>query len=122
NGRLIYIGAGTAGRVGMLEATEIVPTFKTKTGRVVGVMAVVGGAVVEPVEGAEDDASAGERDLRAIRLSALDVVVGIPASGRTPYVLGAVHNASRLGATTVGLACNSGTLLAASVQYPIEVV
>ena len=122
NGRLIYIGAGTAGRMGILDATEIVPTFNTKPGRVVGVIAGGGGAVVEAVEGAEDDASAGERDLRAIRLSALDVVVGISASGRTPYVLGAVEYASRLGATTVGLACNKGTLLAATAQYPIEVV
>ena len=122
NGRLIYIGAGTAGRLGILDATEIVPTFNTKPGRVVGVIAGGGGAVVEAVEGAEDDASAGERDLKAIRLSALDVVVGISASGRTPYVLGAVEYASRLGATTVGLACNRGTLLAASAQYPIEIV
>jgi N-acetylmuramic acid 6-phosphate etherase len=121
NGRLIYIGAGTAGRLGILDATEIVPTFNTKPGQVVGVIAGGGGAVVEAVEGAEDDAAAGERDLRAVQLSPLDIVVGISASGRTPYVLGAVEYANQLGATTVGLACNKGTLLAAAAQYPIEV-
>lgn len=122
NGRLIYIGAGTAGRLGILDATEIVPTFNTKPGQVLGVIAGGEGAVMEAVEGAEDDASAGQRDLRAIRLTPLDVVVGISASGRTPYVLGAVEYANQLGATTVGLACNRGTLLAAAAHYPIEVV
>jgi N-acetylmuramic acid 6-phosphate etherase len=121
NGRLIYIGAGTAGRLGILDATESVPTFNTKPGQVVGLIAGGGGAMVEAVEGAEDDASAGERDLRAIRLSPLDVVVGISASGRTPYVLGAVEYANQVGAASVGLACNRGTLLAAAAQYPIEV-
>jgi N-acetylmuramic acid 6-phosphate etherase len=121
DGRLIYVGAGTAGRLGILDATEIVPTFNTKPGQVVGVIAGGGGAIVEAVEGAEDDASAGERDLRAIGLSAVDVVVGVSASGRTPYVLGAVEYANQVGATTVGLACNRGTLLAAAAQYPIEV-
>ncbi|HEY4914286.1 MAG TPA: N-acetylmuramic acid 6-phosphate etherase [Candidatus Dormibacteraeota bacterium] len=121
NGRLIYIGAGTAGRLGILDATESVPTFNTKPGQVVGLIAGGGGAMVEAVEGAEDDASAGERDLRAIRLTPLDVVVGISASGRTPYVLGAVEYANQVGAASVGLACNRGTLLAAAAQYPIEV-
>jgi N-acetylmuramic acid 6-phosphate etherase len=121
NGRLIYIGAGTAGRLGILDATEIVPTFNTKPGQVMGLIAGGGGAMVEAVEGAEDDASAGERDLRAIRLGPLDVVVGISASGRTPYVLGAVEYANQVGAASVGLACNRGTLLAAAAQYPIEV-
>ena len=121
NGRLIYIGAGTAGRLGILDATESVPTFNTKPGQVVGLIAGGGGAMVEAVEGAEDDSSAGERDLRAIRLSPLDVVVGISASGRTPYVMGAVEYANHVGAASVGLACNRGTLLAAAAQYPIEI-
>ena len=121
NGRLIYIGAGTAGRLGILDATESVPTFNTKPGQVIGLIAGGGGAMVEAVEGAEDDASAGERDLRAVRLGPLDVVVGISASGRTPYVLGAIEYANQVGAASVGLACNRGTLLAAAAKYPIEV-
>ena len=121
NGRLIYIGAGTAGRLGILDATESVPTFNTKPGQVLGLIAGGGGAMLEAVEGAEDDASAGERDLRAVRLGPLDVVVGISASGRTPYVLGAIEYANQVGAASVGLACNRGTLLAAAAKYPIEV-
>jgi len=120
-GRLIYIGAGTAGRLGILDATECIPTFNTKPGQVLGLIAGGGGAMAEAVEGAEDDASGGERDLRAIGLSPQDVVVGISASGRTPYVLGAVEYANQVGAASVGVACNLGTLLGVSAQHPIEV-
>ena len=120
-GRLIYAGAGTAGRLGILDATESVPTFNTKPGQVVGLIAGGARAVMEAVEGAEDDPTSGEKDLRAVQLSSLDVVVGISASGRTPYVLGAVEYANQVGATSVGLACNRGTLLAAAARYPIEV-
>jgi len=120
-GRLIYAGAGTAGRLGILDATESVPTFNTNPGQVVGLIAGGARAVMEAVEGAEDDPTSGEKDLRAVQLSSLDVVVGISASGRTPYVLGAVEYANQVGATSVGLACNRGTLLAAAARYPIEV-
>lgn len=120
-GRLIYAGAGTAGRLGILDATESVPTFNTKPGQVVGLIAGGARAVVEAVEGAEDDPTSAEKDLRAVQVGPLDVVVGISASGRTPYVLGAVEYANQVGAASVGLACNRGTLLAAAARYPIEV-
>lgn len=120
-GRLIYVGAGTAGRLGVLDASECPPTFNTWPGQVVGLIAGGPVALSEAVEGAEDEKPAGARDLLDLGLTPEDAVVGISASGRTPYVLGAVEYARRLGALTVGIACNRAAALSALVQHPIEV-
>jgi N-acetylmuramic acid 6-phosphate etherase len=106
-GRLIYIGAGTSGRLGVLDAVECVPTFSAPPSQVIGIIAGGMRALTEAVEGAEDDDSAGESDLREANLSAHDVVVGIAASGRTPYVLGALAYARQTGCVTVGVSCNA---------------
>src|SRR5438874_6978527 len=105
-GRLIYVGAGTSGRLGVLDATECPPTFNAPPEQVIGVIAGGPAALTRAVEGAEDRPEQAEPDLRAIGLTAGDVVVGIATSGRTPYVLGAVAYARRQGAATIGLACN----------------
>ena len=104
-GRLFYCGAGTSGRLGVLDAAECPPTFGVDEGTVVGVIAGGPEAMVRAAEGAEDDAAAGERDLRARGFSAADVLVGIAAGGRTPYVLGALDYARIVGAPTVALVC-----------------
>lgn len=106
-GRLVYIGAGTSGRLGVLDASECPPTFNTDPGQVIGIIAGGHGALTRAIEGAEDDPAAAEVDLKAIRFSAMDVVVGIASSGRTPYVIGGLAWARKMGATTVGLVCNS---------------
>lgn len=105
-GRLIYIGAGTSGRLGVLDASECPPTFSVPPGMVVGLIAGGDTALRDAVEGAEDDREQGAEDLRAIGLSAKDVVVGIAVSGKTPYVLGALDFAREIGADTVALTCN----------------
>jgi len=105
-GRLIYIGAGTSGRLGVLDASECPPTFNTDPGLVVGLIAGGDRALRHPVEHVEDSPGAGANALEDVALAASDVVVGIAASGRTPYVLGAMAYATSVGATTVGL-CNS---------------
>jgi N-acetylmuramic acid 6-phosphate etherase len=120
DGRLVYVGAGTAGRLGLLDASECPPTFDTD--RVVAVMAGGGGALASAREAAEDDVEAARADLRALELSADDVVVGIAASGRTSYTLAAVEMAKELGALTVGIACNPASALAAAVDRTIEVL
>jgi len=119
-GRLIYVGAGTAGRLGLLDAVECPPTFATN--RVVGVLAGGDGAVPVSHEAIEDDAVAGGRDLAARAVDESDAVVGIAASGRTPYTLGAVGEARRRGALTIGVSCNAGAELSRRVDHPIEVV
>jgi len=106
-GRLVYIGAGTSGRLGVLDASECPPTFNTDPGQVIGIIAGGHGALTRAIEGAEDDPAAAEVDLKAIRFSVMDVVVGIASSGRTPYVIGGLAWARKMGATTVGLVCNS---------------
>jgi N-acetylmuramic acid 6-phosphate etherase len=103
-GRLVYLGAGTSGRLGVLDAAECVPTFGTD--RVVGVLAGAPGAMFRPSEGSEDNAQQAVRDLRAIKLDARDVLVGISASGRTPYVIGGMRHARRIGARVVAVTCN----------------
>src|SRR5262245_8552288 len=102
-GRLVYVGAGTSGRLGVLDATECPPTFRTPPELVVGLIAGGPAALTRAVEGAEDRPELAEQDLAAIQFSAKDVLVGIATSGRTPYVLGAAAYARRLGAFTVGL-------------------
>ncbi|MCB5282935.1 N-acetylmuramic acid 6-phosphate etherase [Arthrobacter sp. AL08] len=121
-GRLIYIGAGTAGRMGILDASEAPPTFGTDPGRVLGVIAGGPGAIHAAVENAEDDDLAGAVDLRSVGVSAQDAVIGISASGRTPYVLGAIEYASSVGAFTAGLACNPESELGRAADVAIDVV
>jgi N-acetylmuramic acid 6-phosphate etherase len=106
-GRLVYVGAGTSGRLGVLDAAECPPTFNADPGQVVGLIAGGREALARAVEGAEDSAEAGAADLRAIGLGEDDVVVGIAASGRTPYVLGALDHARAVGAATIAFACNA---------------
>ncbi|MEU4883103.1 N-acetylmuramic acid 6-phosphate etherase [Streptomyces althioticus] len=121
-GRLVYAGAGTAGRLGVLDASECPPTFNTDPARVVGLIAGGPEAMVNPVEGAEDSPELAESDLAALGLTADDTVVGISASGRTPYAVGAVAYARKHGALTVGLSCNRDSALAAAAEHGIEVV
>ncbi|AXE26886.1 N-acetylmuramic acid 6-phosphate etherase [Streptomyces globosus] len=121
-GRLVYAGAGTAGRMGVLDASECPPTFSTGPGQVVGLIAGGPSAMVEAVEGAEDSPELAAADLAALQLTAEDSVVGISASGRTPYALGAVAYARARGALTVGLSCNADSALAAAAEHGIEVV
>jgi N-acetylmuramic acid 6-phosphate etherase len=105
-GRLLYVGAGTSGRLGVLDASECPPTFGTAPQMVQGIIAGGDAALRKAVEGAEDDAKAGKEAMRARRINARDVVVGITASGTTPFVWGAIEEAKRHGAATVLLCCN----------------
>lgn len=111
-GRLVYIGAGTSGRLGVLDASECPPTFSTPPEMVVGLIAGGYGALTRSIEGAEDYPEIAEKDLAAINLSSRDCVVGIATSGRTPYVIGGLKYARKLGAYAIGLACNDGSALA----------
>ncbi|SDD21065.1 N-acetylmuramic acid 6-phosphate etherase [Auraticoccus monumenti] len=121
-GRLVYVGAGTPGRLGVLDASECVPTFNTPPGLVTGLIAGGPTALTTAVEGAEDSAELGREDVAGLGVGPDDAVVGIASSGRTPYVLGAVEAARAAGALTVGLSNNAGSALSAAVDRPIEVV
>ncbi|MGW1492493.1 N-acetylmuramic acid 6-phosphate etherase [Streptomyces sp. NBC_00191] len=121
-GRLVYAGAGTAGRLGVLDASECPPTFNTDPAEVVGLIAGGPDAMVTAVEGAEDSKELAAADLDALRLTADDTVVGISASGRTPYAVGAVEHARTRGALTIGLSCNAGSALGTAAEHGIEVV
>ncbi len=121
-GRLIYAGAGTSGRLGVLDAAECVPTFGVPPTLVQGVIAGGSPALVNPAEGAEDDRAAGRRDLQALSLSAGDAVVGIAASGNTPYVVAALEYANEIGAATVGVTCNSPAAVLDTAQIAIPVL
>lgn len=121
-GRLLYVGAGTPGRLGVLDASECPPTFSTEPWMVQGIIAGGPAALTSAIEGAEDDEDAGRRDLDELGVNATDAVVGISASGRTPYVLGAMRAARAVGAVTVGVSSNEDSLLSAATQFPIEVV
>ena len=118
-GRLVYLGSGTSGRLGVLDAVECPPTFGVDPGLVVGLMAGGPSAFVQAKEGAEDDREAGAQDLRQIGFSAADALVGIAASGRTPYVLGGMAYASSLGAPVIGLACTEGAALSQFARVTI---
>jgi N-acetylmuramic acid 6-phosphate etherase len=118
-GRLIYVGAGTSGRLGVLDAAECPPTFSTPPEMVVGLIAGGKTALTRAVEGAEDDPDRGASDIAAIEVGTLDVVVGIATSGRTPYVRGAVREARSRGAATIGLTCNRPSLLGEDVDLEI---
>lgn len=121
-GRLVYIGAGTSGRLGVLDASECPPTFGTPPGLVVGWIAGGPDALTNAAENVEDDTLAGRRDAEALKIVAADALVGIAASGRTPYVLGAVAYARAQGALTIALACNADTPLAAACEIAIAPV
>lgn len=118
-GRLIYLGAGTSGRLGVLDAAEIPPTFSLSPDRVIAVLAGGERAITHSIEGAEDDADAGARDLAALSVSTEDTVVGISASGRTPYVLGGMAEAKRRGALVISLACNRPSPMGALADLSI---
>lgn len=121
-GRLIYAGAGTAGRLGVLDASECPPTFNTDPAQVVGLIAGGPPALISAVEGAEDSAALAAGDLDALKVRTDDTVVGVSASGRTPYAVGAVRHARTAGALTVGLSCNARSELGAAAEHAIEVV
>ncbi|MFG2879728.1 N-acetylmuramic acid 6-phosphate etherase [Streptomyces sp. NPDC048337] len=121
-GRLVYAGAGTAGRMGVLDASECPPTFNTEPDRVIGLIAGGPAAMVKAVECAEDSRELAAEDLTALEIGPDDTVIGISASGRTPYAIGAVEFARTRGALTVGLSCNAGSALAAAAEHGIEVV
>ena len=121
-GRIIYMGAGTSGRLGVLDAVECPPTFGVAPEVVVGLIAGGEKAFVKAVEGAEDSRELGRQDLVDIKLEARDIVIGIAASGRTPYVLGGLAYAKEVGCHTVGISCNPGSAVGAAAELAIEVV
>ena len=121
-GRLFYIGAGTSGRLGVVDASECPPTFGVPAGLVVGLLAGGDGAIRQAVEGAEDDAEQAWRDLQAYAISAKDVLVGIAASGRTPYVIGGLTKARAAGLATGCVVCNTGSAVAAACEFPVEAI
>lgn len=121
-GRLIYMGAGTSGRLGVLDASECPPTFGVSDQMVIGLIAGGPEAILKAKEGAEDSAELGVDDLKSIDFSAKDVVVGIAASGRTPYVIGALNYANDIGATTVALSCNPDSPIADVAKIAISPV
>jgi len=120
-GRLVYVGAGTSGRLGILDATECPPTFNSPPGQVIGLIAGGPRAVTQAVEGAEDHPEFAEVDLQAINLQSIDVVCGIASSGRTPYVLGAIGYAKRIDAFTIGLSCNEASELDKTVDLALTI-
>ena len=119
-GRIIYIGAGTSGRLGVLDAVECPPTFGVSPEVVVGLIAGGSGAFVKAVEGAEDSMTLCEEELKKIHLQAKDIVIGLAASGRTPYVIGGLRYAKAVGCKTVAIACNKGSEVGAEAQLAIE--
>jgi N-acetylmuramic acid 6-phosphate etherase len=121
-GRLIYVGAGTSGRLGVLDAAECPPTFGTDPSQVIALIAGGNTALTSAVEGAEDSSVQGAADVAALDVTAADTVVGITASGNTPYVIGALQHAAGAGATTIGLCCNKNSPVAEMADIGIEVV
>ncbi|WP_016582856.1 N-acetylmuramic acid 6-phosphate etherase [Yersinia pestis] len=121
-GRLIYLGAGTSGRLGVLDASECPPTFGVPHGMVIGLIAGGPGALLKAVEGAEDDIALGMRDLQDLQLTATDMVVGLAASGRTPYVIGALRYARELECPTAAISCNPDSPIAQEAQVAISPV
>lgn len=121
-GRLFYIGAGTSGRLGILDASECPPTFGVPQGVVIGLIAGGDTAIRKAVENAEDDAQQAWLDLQAHAINAQDIVVGIAASGRTPYVIGGLEQARQHGVATGCIVCNAGSEVAAVAEFPVEVV
>lgn len=120
-GRIIYMGAGTSGRLGVLDAVECPPTFGVPYGTVIGLVASGAAAFDRPIEDAEDNPEEGKKDLRSIGLCGRDLVIGIAASGRTPYVLGGLEYAKSLGCHTASIVCNHNSPMAAAAELAIEV-
>lgn len=121
-GRLIYLGAGTSGRLGVLDASECPPTFGVPHGLVVGLIAGGPGALLKAVEGAEDSEELGVTDLKNLQITPADTIVGLAASGRTPYVIGALRYARELGCATVAISCNPDSPIAHEAQVAISPV
>lgn len=121
-GRLFYLGAGTSGRLGIVDASECPPTFGVPHGLVVGLIAGGDAAIRKAVEFAEDDVKQGWIDLKKHKISPLDFVVGIAASGSTPYVIGALQEANKNGNKTACIVCNKNSSIAAEAQFPIEII
>ena len=121
-GRLIYCGAGTSGRLGILDASECPPTFGSPTEQVVGLIAGGKTAILKAVENAEDNQQAGEQDLQNIQLNSNDVVVGVAASGRTPYVIGAMQYARQQGCKVISLCCNEHSAMAKIADIALDVI
>jgi N-acetylmuramic acid 6-phosphate etherase len=121
-GRLFYIGAGTSGRLGVLDASEVPPTYGVPKGRVIGIIAGGETALTNAVESAEDDEEQGWQDLLAEGISKNDVVLGIASSGRTPYVLGALRHCRSKGITTGSIVCNPKSIISKFSDFPIEVI
>ena len=121
-GRLFYIGAGTSGRLGILDASEIPPTYGMPQGKVIGIIAGGDTAIRKAVENAEDDGEQAWKDLQAYSINLNDVLVGIAASGRTPYVIGGLKSAQANGIKTGCIVCNAGSAVAKYSDFPIEIV
>jgi N-acetylmuramic acid 6-phosphate etherase len=121
-GRLVYVGAGTSGRLGILDAAECPPTFSTSPEMVQGLIAGGTSAIQVAVEGAEDNEALGREDLRSLTLTSKDTVIGITASGRTPYVVGALRYAKEIGASTGSISCNKDAVISQYADIAIEVV
>ena len=120
-GRIIYMGAGTSGRLGVLDAVECPPTFGVPYGTVIGLVASGAAAFDKPIEDAEDSPEEGKKDLRSIGLCSGDLLIGIAASGRTPYVLGGLEYAKALGCHTAAIVCNPDSPMASAAELAIEV-
>jgi N-acetylmuramic acid 6-phosphate etherase len=121
-GRLFYQGAGTSGRLAVLDAVELLPTFSVPSGMVIGLIAGGQTAMFRAVEGTEDNAELGRQDLVEQHFSAQDMLIGVAASGRTPYVLGGLHYAKELGAPTAAVVCNPASAMADVADTTIEIV
>ena len=121
-GRLFYIGAGTSGRLGVVDASECPPTYGVPHDWVIGIIAGGDSAIRKAVENAEDDEKQAWADMDAYKIDSLDTVIGIAASGRTPYVVGGLRDANAKGILTGCIVCNAGSVVAAEAQYPIEVI
>ena len=121
-GRLFYIGAGTSGRLGIIDASECPPTFGVPQSLVVGIIAGAEDAIIKAVEGAEDDTEQGWQDLQNHSITGKDIVVGLAASGTTPYVIGALKQCRANGITTGCIVCNPGSPVSVEADYPVEVI
>jgi N-acetylmuramic acid 6-phosphate etherase len=121
-GRMFYIGAGTSGRLGIVDASECMPTFGVPSGLVIGIIAGGEKAIISPVEHAEDDPKQGWEDLKKLDISSRDVVIGIAASGTTPYVIGALEACRNHGIVTGSISCNPNSPVSIVADYPVEVV
>lgn len=121
-GRLFYIGAGTSGRLGIIDASECPPTFGVPQSLVVGIIAGGEDAIIKAVEGAEDDTEQGWQDLQNHSITGKDIVVGLAASGTTPYVIGALKQCRANGITTGCIVCNPGSPVSVEADYPVEVI